>query len=336
MSRPRDSSRPYDAWSLREAAQGLLLVAAAIETGILPLLLMRRRTAAEVAEELGLDGRAVRICLAALEEIGVVEREAAGSGGYALTEFGRRRFADPGSPAYAAADLPLWRASLPGWLFLAEVLRSGDPLPEDLSAGSRSALYASLDAKPAARVTTLVDRVLARSSARQARVLDVGGGSGVHARVFLARGCRVTLLDRTEAIAHVRKAFALDGLDGLELVAGDVEAGLPAGPWDVVLLADLLHDLPPDGAARLLAAAARVCGDGGVAAVADTFGDRSAGAGFLGVTLLLHTKGGEPHGAAEVERWLTEAGFAQARIEDLDPAHALITALRRGGSPAGG
>jgi SAM-dependent methyltransferase len=325
----------FDAWSLREAAQGLLLVTAAIETGVLPLLRDRARTPDGLAAELGLDRRAVRLCLGALEEIGVVRRDPGPAGGWVLTDFGRRRFADPASPAYVAADLPLWRATIPGWLFLADVLRSGEPLPADAGAGARGALYAWLDAKPPARVAALVERVLARSAARRPRVLDVGGGSGVHARAFLARGCRVTLLDRPGIVEHVRDAFGLSALPGLELVAGDAEAALPHGPWDVVLVADLLHELPPAGAADLLARAAAVCEPRAVAAVADTFAGRSAGAGFLGVTLLLHSAGGEPHAASDVERWLGEAGFVHARIEDLDPAHGLVTALRGGSRAAG-
>jgi SAM-dependent methyltransferase len=335
MPPPSEPPRTFDAWSLREAAQALLLVTAAVETGILPLLLRRAGSAAGVAAELGLDGRAVRLCLAALEEIGVVTPETPVTGTRSLTDFGRRRFADPASPSTVAADLPVWRATIPGWLFLADVLRAGEPLPVDSRSAARAALYASLDAKPPARVAALVGRVLARTAAARPRVLDVGGGSGVHARAFLARGCRVTLLERPDVLAHVRGAFDLDGGRGLDLVEGDAEAALPEGPWDVVLFADVLHELPPDRAARLLARAAAVCEPSAIAAVADTFSGRCAGAGFLGVTLLLHTRAGEPHAAADVQRWLEEAGFADARIDDLDPVHALITASRGGSRAAG-
>lgn len=324
---------PFDAWSVREAAQALLLVAAALETGLLQLL-ERERTADEAARERGLDPRAVAICLGALEEVGVVER---GRRRFRLTAFGRSRFVDPASPGYVAAELPLWRAELPGWLFLSDVLRSGRPLPEDDSPAFREALYRWLDAKRPERVAAVVERVVERAPAERPHVLDVGGGSGVYARAFAARGCRVTLLDRPETIRHVRGAFGLESVRGLTLVAGDFAAGLPPGPFDAVLVADVLHGLAPGEARALLRAVAGSATAGAVAAVVDVFRGRSRRAGFFAMTMLLHTAGGDAHAAGQVSAWLAEAGFEDARVEDLDAGRALLTARRAPGrSRAGG
>ena len=315
---------PFDPWSLREAAEGLLLVAAALETGLLELL-ERERTVEELARERGLDPRALEICLRGLEELGVVER---GSRGVRLTTFGRSRFVDRASPRYVAADLPLWRDSLRGWLFLDEVLRSGRPLQGTSGDAPelQERLSRSLAAKPPERVERLVERVLARAAVREPRVLDLGGGTGVHARAFLARGCRVTLLELPAVLRHARDALGLARFRDLELVEGDLRDELPRGPFDVLLLADVLHELPPAEARSVLARAARVGAPSAVVAVADRFRGVTHGAALFAVSLLLYTEGGDAYEVGEVTGWLAEAGFSDPRVEALDSRLTLLTA----------
>jgi SAM-dependent methyltransferase len=316
------SSPAFDAWSLREAAQALLLVAGSLETGLLQSLDQERSTE-EAARRCALDPRAVDICLGALEELGVVER---GARGWKLSPFGRARFLQPGARGYIATDLSLWRQNLRGWLFVEEVLRSGLPLAEDDSPDFLDRFYRSLDGKPVDRVRRTVERILARAAAPELHVLDVGGGSGVYAREFLARGCRVTLLDRPEVVAHVERAFGLAGREGLELVGGNFLEELPAGPYQVALLADVLHGLSSDDARRVLSRVAAVSEAGTLVAVVDRLRGRSSGAAFFAVTMLLYSAAGNTYGQGEVVEWLTECGFLEPQVEDVDPAHALITA----------
>lgn len=314
--------------ALGRSAEALLLVTAAIETGLLPLL-EREWTAEEIARERGLSPRAVAISLAALEELGVVER---GRRGHRLTLFGRSRFTDPSSPDYVGGRLPLWRASLGGWLVLDEVLRSGKGFPENDSPGFRARLHRHLDEKPAARVERVVSRVLERAPVARPRVLDVGGGTGSYARGFLARGCRVTLLERPDVLGEVRGSFGLDRLRDLDLVAGDFEERLPEGPYEAVLLAEVVHLLPPAAVRALLARAAGACAVGGIMAVVERLRARSRGAALFAVSLLLTTEGGDTYGEGELCAWLAEAGFGDPAVEDLEPDQALVTARRESGS----
>ncbi len=84
------------------------------------------------------------------------------------------------------------------------------------------------------------------------RVLDVGTGTGAIALALADEhpGARVTGLDRSAAaLALARENAASTGL-AVELVEGDALAGLPAGPWDLVVsnppyvLED--EELPPE------------------------------------------------------------------------------------------
>jgi SAM-dependent methyltransferase len=329
------STSAFDAWSLREAAEALLLVTAAREAGILKEL-ERERTPAEVAAARGLDARAVRVCLSALEAIGVAERATASGAGYRLSDFGRSRFVDSDSPRYVAGELALWRAGLRGWLFLEDVLRSGEPLPEADDARVRASLWRALDVKPRERVAAVVDvtlgRLGTRGRGRPPRVLDVGGGTGAFARAFRERGCRVTLLDAPETIRFARGAFGPEGLAGLTLVEGDFTVELPPGPYDVILLADVLHGLAPQGARALVGRVGSRLGEDGVAAVVDLFRGRSARAALYAVTLLLYGEGADTHEGDDVVSWLEEAGCRAPRFRDLDAGRALLTAIR---APAG-
>ena len=69
------------------------------------------------------------------------------------------------------------------------------------------------------------------------RVLDVGTGTGAIALAIADEhaGARVTALDRSaEALALAFENAQEQGLE-VELVEGDATAGLPPGPWDLVV-----------------------------------------------------------------------------------------------------
>jgi SAM-dependent methyltransferase len=87
-----------------------------------------------------------------------------------------------------------------------------------------------------ARTVQLLERLL---PAPPARVLDVGGGTGVHARWLAAAGFDVTLVDLMPR--HVWRAA---GIDGVEAVVGDARAlSLKDADFDVVLLLGPLYHL---------------------------------------------------------------------------------------------
>jgi len=71
------------------------------------------------------------------------------------------------------------------------------------------------------------------------RVLDLACGGGRHARLFSARGCRVTAVDRDPTLAQV-----LAGERNIDFIAADLEAGSwPLGDarFDVIVVTHYLH-----------------------------------------------------------------------------------------------
>lgn len=97
------------------------------------------------------------------------------------------------------------------------------------------------------------------------RLLDVGGGSGVHAEWLAADGWRVELVDPVPI--HVEQAAALPGVVAR---LGDVRAlDVRDASVDVVLLLGPLYHLPePAERLEALAEAARVLRPGGIVVVA--------------------------------------------------------------------
>ncbi len=95
------------------------------------------------------------------------------------------------------------------------------------------------------------------------RVLDIGCGYGAVARSIAERveGSRVTGIDLDEA--NVRQARASNNPPNLDFVHGDATLSLPEGPWDVLVLSNLLEHIekrvaflrsivPKSGAERVL------------------------------------------------------------------------------------
>lgn len=98
-----------------------------------------------------------------------------------------------------------------------------------------------------------------------ARVLDVGGGAGAHARWLAADGYRVRLVDPIPM--HVAHAGEIDGVDA---VLGDARRlDEPGDLYQATLLLGPLYHLPDRGdRVTALREAARVTAPGGVVAAA--------------------------------------------------------------------
>ena len=318
---------------LRDLSESMATVAAATTAGIFTALDEEKATPEKLARRLELDPRAVGILLPLLEELGLVEGR---EGGYRPTPRAQRELIDSGAPEYAAGGLPLWLSNLEAWTRLPEALKTGEPIgdqeTEDDSRTQReriSRFMAGMAAAPEERIRKLVGGVLARRPEART-LLDLGGGPGHISRAFVEQGLKATLVDRPEVVEFVREEYGLDAITGLRTVGADfLEDPLPTGPFDILLLSNILHMLPPEGARVLLEKAGEVAAPGAVVAVADFVRGLSPRATRFAMTMLLRTEGGNTYTLEDHRAWFRDAGFLDLQVEHLDPERQLLTAVAR-------
>ncbi|HSM93893.1 MAG TPA: class I SAM-dependent methyltransferase [Anaeromyxobacteraceae bacterium] len=134
----------------------------------------------------------------------------------------------------------------------------------------------------------LVDRLAALAGGAGRRVAELGAGTGLLALPLARAGLSVHAVEPALAMLEVL-ADGARGLDVSPVHAAAEETGLPAGAFDLVVLADALQWVDPEGCAR---EAARLLAPGGVLAVVDprpaatpfmtALGERIAAANFKG------------------------------------------------------
>jgi release factor glutamine methyltransferase len=167
---------------------------------------------------------------------------------------------------------------------------------------------------PRPETEVVVERCLARIAGVEApRVLDVGTGSGAIALAVADEhpGARVTAIDRSPGALEVAGANAVRTGLAVELGEWDLFAGLPAGPWDIVVsnppyvLPEELGELQPE--VREWEPHAALVGVGATEAVARGARDVLVAGGAL----VLEVAAGD---ADRVSRLLDELGYSAVAV----------------------
>ena len=314
------------------AYQRSAVVAAACETGVAAAIAGRPASADEVAAQRGLDRRGVSALLGAMSSLGLAERDGAG---YRLSEAGAPLA--PGHPASIAAIVAKEWFFYRAWGGLAQTVRDGRariaPWRERLAAEPATALgfLGALD-----DLAAMFGGELPALAGIEGpgRLLDAGGGSGAHAAALAAAtpGIEAVVLDLEPVGALVAERHPEVGF-----VAGDLEAprfGRPAGEeWDVVLVANVLHDVPPAAARRIVAAAAGLLRPGGLLVayewLLDEAGDGPPDVAMFALMMMVENDGGSAYTASQVEGWMAEAGLAEVETRRGAGPIAAVRGRRR-------
>lgn len=293
-----------------------------------------------LAERLQVDPRGLGLLLTALQSFGYLTVT---GDGYVNTAKAQKWLLD--TPGSYATVFSFWQTVLfELWSELEESVRTGKPAVD---------FYQGLEQRPATmrRFQTMLTRlagflcpeVLAAVTLPEGatKLLDVGGGHATYAVGFCQRypELSATVLDLPGALAVGSEAVAAAGLTGrVSMREGDLRTDpFDAAEFDVALLFNIVHGMPPAEVRQLLAAVAAALRPGGRVLVLEPLSDLAAGGGVVGEAFvrtfslnLFHGQGGQVYGYAELAEWLTEAGFT-----DLDrhtfqksPTDHLITAIR--------
>jgi 2-polyprenyl-3-methyl-5-hydroxy-6-metoxy-1,4-benzoquinol methylase len=292
-------------------------------------------------DELAVDARAVRIMAAVLVQAGVLctdgERLALSETALQLHEGGALRL---GSAEQALGDLSRLDA----------VLAQGGPVRAE-DGTERVTEVGVIPSDPEA-ARAFMDHLYRRSEASSAevvrwlapwlepgaQVLDLGGGHGRYARDLVRAGFRATLFDLEVCVELAREKHG----ETLEYRTGDFLHDDLGGPYDAVLLSNIVHGLGAGVNVQLVRRVARALAPKGVTLFKDMFFLDELGGGpekpaQFGLRMLMYTREGKSYSLPELRRMCSEAGLeVTSHVYVPDGACSLVLARHAPAGPAGG
>lgn len=314
-------------FAMMQAYKQTSLLRTGVELGVFAAL-ARPAPADTVAAEVGAHPRGVRILLDALAALGLLE---VCEGVYVLSDDAAPLLL-PGSPEYAA-DMVRVIASDPEWdalKRLTEAVRKGGTVMSEhaetpmFSYWEVFAEHAPTIARPTAAV--LLSALRQWAQARPSLdVLDVACGHGVYGTSVAGAhpSATLTLLDWPNVLPIARQQAEHAGVgDRVTLIGGNMFELDWNGPYDLILITNVLHHFSEQQATELLRrarAALRPDGRLGLVGFTTTGAPaKDAAAHLFSVLMPVWTKGGEVHSETAYRQMLADAGFTDVRRDVVD------------------
>jgi C-methyltransferase len=333
---------PAHIFDLLLAYKNTAVLTAAIDLGVFDAIAAGAVTSSQVAKARELDERGARILLNALSALDLLTWD---DSVYGLAA-GAEKFLVRGQPGFVG-DMAKVMASTWEWTALAslpDAVRCGGTVTE-VNAETPGydywqdfAAYASAVAAPTAR---LMADVLGSWAQHRDRldVLDLACGHGLYGYTLAQRQpqARIWSLDWPNvlpvALSHARQ---LGVEDRVSTIGGDMFSAELGGPYDVVMITNVLHHFSEERATQLLQRAARVMADDGrIVLVGFTTSDAppaaEASAHLFSILMLIWTHEGEVHSGRAYERMLADAGFSDVELHPVPGLPLRVIVGRRAG-----
>lgn len=302
----------------------------AVKLDVFSVLDGRGRTASEAAEKLSADVRALELLLNALVAVRLVSK----SGDlYVNTPVAATHLVKHG-PQYVGHLLLLHDAEWGNWGKLEEAVKTGrSPVTQHVF---------ETDPALGANVLSVLHRIGQQSGPDLAKrlalgeartMLDLGGGAGTNAIAF----CQIypqlsaTVFDLQTTLPLTERTVKDAGLEGrIALKAGDFNRDSLGGPYDVVLMSDILHYQDLATNAALVKKIYRHLNPGGRLIIKDRFLDASgtspAWTAAFAVHILVNTEQGACYRTAEAMQWMHDGGYGS--VEEIERT-AVVQGVRQ-------
>lgn len=310
--------RKEDVFAIARQFMQSRIILTAAELDLFTLVQEGNVTAVQIAQNRGVNERAVTRVLDCLVNFDLLGKTAAGV--YSLTEEGAAF-----SSKHPASSLPMLlhiNSIWDTWSKLTDVVVNGPDseqrLPKPMDPESRRAFIGAMH---------VIGRKLSEAIAGSLdlsgfkKMIDVGGGSGTYTIAFLKHNprMRAVLFDMEGVIPMARERLEAEGfLARTETVAGDFyKDELPTG-CDLALLSAIIHQNSRPQNRALYAKIFRALDPGGMLIIRDHIMDdsrtRPPEGALFAINMLVNTRGGDTYTFAEVDADLGEAGFVNARL----------------------
>lgn len=308
--------------------QELLIIGAATESGIIEYLHRQKSaTITELATSLQLDDHAVWTLSEALISLGyaIKQPNAAAGDVFSLSPAATEAFFGLEQPNPAGFAFMHSYRMIKRWIHLPEVLKTGQAIPREENTLYQTAFMHAMR-RNTVHSATQVAAIAAADLASPYAVLDIGGGPLVHARAFAAAGGIVTVFD-APAIVQLMQA-ELQPNEHIQMLTGDFNQSLPAGPFNLAYLGNICHIYGPAAIGALFGRVAAILQPGGRIAITDFVRGMSPRAAVFGVNMLVSTETGGTWTLDQYQNWLAEAGFTNFRVHNVDE-HQLMLAEKK-------
>jgi precorrin-6B methylase 2 len=337
MSSTAPSVTPERIMQLAWAFAPPLVVEAAVRHRVFDVLARQPLTLEALAQATGASSRGLAAIAGVLVGLGLLERDEAGH--YALS---------PESDAFLVSHRPgyiggifrhMSEQLLPNWLRLTEVVGGGKPA-RAVNAGTDSAAFFAEFVETLFPLSWPSARVLAGAldlahASGPVSVLDLGAGSGVWGIALAQASGQVTVraVDWPEVLVVTRRVAERFGIgDRLTTAAGDLQEADFGTGHQVAVLGQILHSEGVERSRSLLKRTHAALAPGGTIAIAEFLVDQDRRGPLRGlifaVNMLVNTEAGGTWSFEEIAGWLTEAGFADARLLPVPGPSPLILATR--------
>ena len=288
-------------------------------------------TAADLAARLGANERTLELLLNALVAMRALNKD---GDRFRNTSVGAT-YLDRSSRDYVGDLLRLHDAEWHHWAELERAVRTGhSPVKRHLF---------ETDPERGVQVLAVLDRIGRHSGPELAKrlnledattLLDLGGGAGTNAiaccRIY--PGLSATVFDLPETLKTTARSVQEAGLSSrISLLPGDFNRDRLGGPYDTILMADVLHYQGPGANAALVQKASTHLNPGGRLIIKDRFLDPTrtspAWATAFAVHILVNTEEGRCYTVAEATGWMQQAGLTS--VTELEPTAVVQGTARR-------
>jgi cyclopropane fatty-acyl-phospholipid synthase-like methyltransferase len=298
------------------------IVTVAGRTGVLRRLAEAPATTDEIATDLDLDVAATAKLIRALTALGVADAEGDRYGAAP----GLRKHFEPGEfdvvpfLEHSHAMYERWGATLEPWL-RGEEWPVAERTPEETA--RFGAAMRAMGSQIARRVAAMLDLEGVD------RLLDVGGGWGQFAKAICAVNSRVSavVLDVPAVVDRANRELEGSGFERrIRFLPGDYLETDYGDAFDLVLLANVLHQETADRAAVLIRRSAAALARGGRVAVVDFAIDDDRRRHVLGTLFAINMRSfGDTWTEHEIRGWMEAAGLVGFRRQDVGPDRWILT-----------